>query len=67
MSNTEHWLATNGKDIWPMKHEGDYNDGDTLIKTEIDDKGDVKVVLIPTASPLKSITFSTITASPEQT
>lgn len=39
----ETWMATDGESIWPMEHEGDYNDGDTVICVKVTSRDSIEV------------------------
>jgi len=39
------WLACNDQYVWPMQHEGDYSDGDTLIHVEVQEGGKLHITI----------------------
>lgn len=39
MSNKEMWLVCNDMGVWNMEHEGDYDEGDTLIYISVGSNG----------------------------
>lgn len=44
------WIGTNKDSVWPLEHEGDYNEGDALVEITTDSSGTVQVRVHPPAS-----------------